>query len=181
MSKTDADLGTLSEHEGEWQVTFVRRLHHPIEKVWRALTEPEHMKAWFPDEMVGERRAGAPLKFVSEQMNETYEGEMLVFEPHVGDGAAVGADQQAPRRGAEPTATPPSSPSSRRSASWARPPATARAGTSAWSGSRPTSPAGSDLPGWGEVWKEIHPVYVEHFGPEASTIGPPEGWDPTAG
>ena len=81
MSKTDADLGTLSEHEGEWQVTFVRRLHHPIEKVWRALTETEHMKAWFPDEMVGERRAGAPLKFISEQMNETYEGEMLVFEP----------------------------------------------------------------------------------------------------
>ena len=81
MSKTDADLGTLSEHEGEWQVTFVRRLHHPIEKVWRALTETEHMKAWFPDEMVGERRSGAPLKFISEQMNETYEGEMLVFEP----------------------------------------------------------------------------------------------------
>ena len=38
-----------------------------------------------------------------------------------------------------------------------------------------------DLPGWGETWKEIHPRYVEHFGPEASTIGPPEDWDPTAG
>src|SRR3954454_20095057 len=68
---TDRDLGTLAEHEGEWQVRFERRLRHPLEKVWRAVTEPEHMQAWFPDEMEGERRAGAPLKFVDKGMNMT--------------------------------------------------------------------------------------------------------------
>jgi hypothetical protein len=26
-----------------------------------------------------------------------------------------------------------------------------------------------------ERWKVVHPEYVEEFGPEASTIGPPEG------
>jgi hypothetical protein len=26
-------------------------------------------------------------------------------------------------------------------------------------------------------WKEIHPHYVESFGPEAATIGPPEGFE----
>ena len=26
-----------------------------------------------------------------------------------------------------------------------------------------------------ETWAQTHPVYVEAFGPEASTIGPPEG------
>jgi hypothetical protein len=25
------------------------------------------------------------------------------------------------------------------------------------------------------VWAEVHPRYVERFGPEAATIGPPEG------
>ncbi len=26
-----------------------------------------------------------------------------------------------------------------------------------------------------ERWREVHPRYVERFGPEASTNGPPEG------
>ncbi|HMD93262.1 MAG TPA: SRPBCC domain-containing protein [Trebonia sp.] len=38
---------------------------HSREKVWRAVTEPEHLAVWYPQEIVGERRAGAPLRFVS--------------------------------------------------------------------------------------------------------------------
>ena len=34
---------------------------------------------------------------------------------------------------------------------------------------------GDALPDWGSVWRAVNPVYQEHFGPEASTIGPPEG------
>ena len=30
-------------------------------------------------------------------------------------------------------------------------------------------PEGSD-----ELWKVVNPLYVEKFGPEASTLGPPE-------
>ena len=26
-------------------------------------------------------------------------------------------------------------------------------------------------------WKQLNPLYVERFGPEASTIGPPEEWE----
>jgi hypothetical protein len=29
-------------------------------------------------------------------------------------------------------------------------------------------------------WSEVHPVYVERFGPEATTLGPPEGMDVNA-
>jgi hypothetical protein len=36
---------------------------------------------------------------------------------------------------------------------------------------------GTPLPALGEPWRKIHPVYVATFGPEASTIGPPPGWD----
>ena len=28
-----------------------------------------------------------------------------------------------------------------------------------------------------DTWREVHPVYIEQFGPEAATIGPPEGFE----
>lgn len=31
-----------------WQLRFERRFAHPPAKVWRALTEPEHLSAWYP-------------------------------------------------------------------------------------------------------------------------------------
>lgn len=32
---------------------------------------------------------------------------------------------------------------------------------------------GTTPPAPGERWKKVHPDYIERFGPEASTIGPP--------
>ena len=75
-----ADLGTLDGHDGHWSLTFVRRLPHPPEKVWRAVTEPAHLAAWFPQEIVGERRSGAALQFVTSQ-GDGFDGEMVVFDP----------------------------------------------------------------------------------------------------
>ena len=37
--------------------------------------------------------------------------------------------------------------------------------------------AGGQLPKWGGQWRELNSLYVERFGPDAATIGPPEGWD----
>ncbi|MFI7611185.1 SRPBCC domain-containing protein [Nonomuraea terrae] len=40
---------TLTLHpDGRTTLTMQRRLPHPPEKVWRAITEPEHLAAWFP-------------------------------------------------------------------------------------------------------------------------------------
>jgi uncharacterized protein YndB with AHSA1/START domain len=169
-------LGTLAEHEGEWQVRFVRRLRHPLEKVWRAVTEPEHMQPWFPDEMVGERRAGAPLKFVNEQMDATYEGEMLVFEPMSamevqwgptnrlrfelqadGDATVLTVVETLGELGE----------AARDGAGWHECLDRLEAALD-----------GTEAPAFGTVWARVHPAYVEAFGPEASTIGPPEGWEP---
>lgn len=75
--------GRLEKLEGgRWQLRFVRELKHPPEKVWRALVEPEHMLAWMPARMDGERRSGAKLQFVfaEEPSYESY-GEMLTFDP----------------------------------------------------------------------------------------------------
>jgi uncharacterized protein YndB with AHSA1/START domain len=76
----DAELGTLTRQGDRWLLTFTRRLAHPREKVWRAVTEPEHLAAWYPQEIVGERRAGAPLRFVS-SAGDGFDGQMLVFDP----------------------------------------------------------------------------------------------------
>lgn len=42
-------------------VRYVRTLRHTPEKVWRALTESEHLRRWLPCDLVGERREGAEL------------------------------------------------------------------------------------------------------------------------
>src|SRR5436309_5021572 len=74
--------GQLEHIDGRWQLRFTRKLAHPPEKVWRALTEPAHLRAWFPSDIEGERRAGAPLQFVfRENEGPTIEGQMLVYEP----------------------------------------------------------------------------------------------------
>ena len=41
--------GAQVRKEGDkWTLILVRELRHPPEKVWRALTEPEHLREWAP-------------------------------------------------------------------------------------------------------------------------------------
>ncbi len=55
--------GSLDQlDDGRWQLRFERTLPHPPEKVWRALTEPQHLARWFPTTLEGERAPGAPLR-----------------------------------------------------------------------------------------------------------------------
>lgn len=76
------DDGTLEQTDRGWRLRFERQLPHPPEKVWRALTDPDEMRAWFPADMEGERRAGARLQFpFREGEADTMDGEMLVFDP----------------------------------------------------------------------------------------------------
>jgi Activator of Hsp90 ATPase homolog 1-like protein len=42
----------------EVTLRFVRYLPHPPAKVWRALTEPEHLAAWFPTTIDGHAARG---------------------------------------------------------------------------------------------------------------------------
>jgi uncharacterized protein YndB with AHSA1/START domain len=87
---TDDDrLGSVSRRDGTWVLGFERRLDHPPDKVWRALTESDHLQHWFPADLVGERRAGATLElpFWPDHV-ERYgldasplDGRILVWEP----------------------------------------------------------------------------------------------------
>ena len=41
--------GAQVRKDGEkWTLIVVRELHHPPEKVWKALTEPAHLREWAP-------------------------------------------------------------------------------------------------------------------------------------
>ena len=153
---------------GRWQLRFTRTLPHPQEKVWRAITEPEHLQAWFPDRLVGEWRIGAPLKFLSEYGD--HDGEVIAYEPprlvefRWGPDVIrleVAADAQGSRLTLIDTIDELGK-AARDAAGWDE--CLLRLEHHL---------AGTAAPAPGERWKQVHPEYIERFGPEASTIGPP--------
>src|SRR5215470_16023824 len=140
----DAGPGTLTRQGDRWTLTFTRRLAHPREKVWRAVTEPEHLATWYPQEIVGERRAGAPLRF---ELRADGAGTVLTLTDTFGELGKAARDgagwhECLERLAADLDGSPP----------------------------RP----------WGDRWREVHPRYVTHLGPDASVIGPPPGAEPPA-
>lgn len=60
---------------------FERRLRHPPEKVWRALTEAKELAAWFPARMEGRREKGAPLRFVFRDGEPDADGRVTEWDP----------------------------------------------------------------------------------------------------
>jgi uncharacterized protein YndB with AHSA1/START domain len=62
---------------------FERRLPHPVEKVWRAVSEPAELEHWFPCRVeLDELRVGAPLRFVfPDDMAPPMDGEVTALDP----------------------------------------------------------------------------------------------------
>lgn len=76
-------VATLLDADGGWTLRFERRLAHPIEKVWRAVTEPEHRDRWFPQRIEGDLVAGGDLRFVDDPNipGEGLAGRCTVLDP----------------------------------------------------------------------------------------------------
>lgn len=64
-------------------VRFERHLASPPDVVWRALTDPEELKAWFPhDVIVDEWKVGATLTFPFREVDwPDLKGTVLVYDP----------------------------------------------------------------------------------------------------
>ncbi len=61
--------GSYATIEDTPTLTFERRLSHPVDRVWRAITEPGELQYWFPSKVVAaELRAGAEMTFEFEDM-----------------------------------------------------------------------------------------------------------------
>jgi len=176
---TDDDLGTLEQDDGRWTLTFVRRTPHPVEKVWRAITEPEHLAVWFPTTIDGERSAGSPLSFSFPSPDAPpMQGEVLAFDPFerfefrwgdevvrieltpIDDG---GCELRLVNRFDEVGKA------ARDAAGWHAciDRLTCDLDDAEW----PWGPDGR--------WKALFELYVERLGPEASVIGPPD-WHPAS-
>jgi uncharacterized protein YndB with AHSA1/START domain len=170
----ESGLGELDRSGAAWRLRFVRTFAHSPERVWRALTEPAELEAWFPTTIEGERAAGAPLTFTFRRGEaDAFEGRMLECEAPRLLEFMWGSDKI--RIELEPVAD----------------------------GTRLTlydtvdenGKAARDASGWhvcldrltrllGDAqtegqpavdWSVVHRLYQEKFGPEASTVGPPEG------
>jgi uncharacterized protein YndB with AHSA1/START domain len=74
--------GTYETIDERDAVRFERRYPHPVEKVWRAVTDPAELKHWFPAEVTVDLRAGGAMRFVfpDGEMPPT-EGEVTEFDP----------------------------------------------------------------------------------------------------
>lgn len=59
----DSAFGTMEVVAGRPALRFERRLTHPPEKVWRAVTDPAEMAHWFPARIDTDLRVGAAMRF----------------------------------------------------------------------------------------------------------------------
>jgi uncharacterized protein YndB with AHSA1/START domain len=165
----------LSPAGDRWQLRFERHLAHPQEKVWRAITEPEHIAAWFPDEVQGDFGPGAPLKFhFAEHPEYDFTGEVLVFDPPSvlelrwgddnlrfeleprGDGCLLTFVDTFDEVGK----------AARDGAGW-------HVCLDQLESHLSGTPSDADQR---TRWNEVNGRYVAELGPEASTIGPPDGF-----
>jgi uncharacterized protein YndB with AHSA1/START domain len=169
-----AEYGTLERlPDGMSVLRYRRRLAHPQQKVWRALTEDAHLTQWFPTTIEGDRATGAPLHFsFREGEGEPFDGEMLAFDAPTlmelrwaddvlrfevtPDGSGCVLDL---------TVTfPEYAKAARDGAGWHV--CLEQLGYVAEGAPLPWKPA--------DRWRVVHRSYVERFGPEASALGPPE-------
>ena len=82
MTTTTTGDGELVAAPDGLAIRFERRLTASPERVWRAVTEPDEMTAWFPCRVDGERRAGATVRFVfADDDSPPEEGTVLAWSP----------------------------------------------------------------------------------------------------
>ena len=159
---------------GQWRLRFTRDLAHPQDKVWRAITEPEHLRAWFPQHVSGDWVVGGPLTFNSpEERGPDFTGEVLAYQPQSLVEFRWGPDVIRLELEGRPDGCT----------------------LTLLDTFDELGKAARDAAGWhvcldllaahldgatepGRGWPELNRDYVQAFGPEAATIGPPPGYGP---
>jgi uncharacterized protein YndB with AHSA1/START domain len=80
--------GTFQTVAGRPTLRFERHLKHPVEKVWRALTDSAELDHWFPQRVDGAFVPGGRLRFpfreakvLGDEVVPDFDGEVLEVDP----------------------------------------------------------------------------------------------------
>ncbi|WP_280418957.1 SRPBCC domain-containing protein [Nocardia carnea] len=86
MTGVTQRLGEVLRDGDRVGTRYERILAHPPAKVWRAITESGHLRHWFPADILGERRAGAEIRFrFWPEAVEQASAELTEMEVDLGD------------------------------------------------------------------------------------------------
>jgi len=171
------DIGELDLSGPQPVLRYVRTLAHSPERVWRALTEPAELEHWFPTTIEGERARGAPLTFAFRAVDiADMEGTMLACDPprlleFSWGGDVLRFEIERDGHGCRLFLSDTFSPvgkAARDGAGW-------HVCLERLIAAVDGHPVDADEDA--DRWRQVHPGYVERFGPEASTLGPPEEWE----
>jgi uncharacterized protein YndB with AHSA1/START domain len=167
-------LGQLEQIESRWRLRFTRETSTPSREGWRALVQLEHLDAWFPTTMEGDRVEGAELT-LSFRENETpsMHGEMITYDPYSALEFKWGEDLIRFELRPESDGTVLTlfdifdelGRAARDAAGWH---VCLDLLDDRLAGAEPPADGGRSR------WETVHTEYVEVLGPEAATIGPPE-------
>ncbi|KOV63925.1 SRPBCC family protein [Streptomyces sp. MMG1121] len=70
----------LTLDDGRPAVRFTRTYDHPIDRVWRFVTDPDELEQWFPFRAEMELRPGGTVRFTGPDTPE-FTGRMLALAP----------------------------------------------------------------------------------------------------
>ena len=185
MTDTDTplgqDYGVLERGDGTVTLRFARQFPHPPQKVWRALTEPEHLAAWFPTTIEGDYgTAGASLRFSFHEVPvPPMDGHAIACEPPKLLEFAWGDETLRFELTAKDSGTMLGF-----TATFADIGKAARDGAGwhvcldqlSYGLDEATAPFKPD-----DRWRLVNAEYVTRFGPDAATEGPPQEWEDTYG
>jgi len=74
-----SDLGTVTKVDEGYELRFERHFEQPVEEVWQAITEPEHLAEWIGGSEV-DLQPGGRIK-IAEGGGAGIDGEVLTVEP----------------------------------------------------------------------------------------------------
>ena len=72
---------TLQDEQGRTVLRFERTLQHPPERVWRALTEVDDLRAWHPSPFELEPEVGGAVKFLAPDGAAFGDGRVTEYDP----------------------------------------------------------------------------------------------------
>lgn len=148
---------------------FERRLAHPAERVWTALTDRAELAHWFPADIEADLRPGGKMRFVfRDGAAPALDGEVLEYDPprvfaYQWDADVFRWELRPDGNGCVLVMTQTMNEIGRA--------ARDAAGWHVCLDALDARLDGREPPA--NRWKQVHPGYVSRFGPEAATIGPP--------